>query len=114
MTAVFDVIHVGKTQVYGSDLIVKLPPLKEYTHPPLMRLITSYPQKTVRGKTQIIREEEDQDLMRYWGAQEERLGYYFSARKLLDSLLGTSVSALSALQVCSAYCRCMWMQLSTH
>eukprot|EP00884_Botryococcus_braunii_P020013 jgi/Botrbrau1/6696/Bobra.0202s0033.2 len=76
--------------VYASDVIVKLPPLKEYAQPPLMRLITSYPQKTARGKTQILREEKDQDLIGYWEAREDRLGYYFSTRKLWDNLMGTS------------------------
>lgn len=100
-------VYVGESQVYGSDLVVKLPPLQEYTHPPLMRLITSYPQKTVRGKSQILREEEDQDLMRYWEGQEERLGYYFSARKLWDSLLGTSVSAFMLYCSILPYSCCM-------
>jgi hypothetical protein len=88
--------------VYASDVIVKLPPLKEYAQPPLMRLITSYPQKTGRGKTQILREEEDQNLIGYWEAREDRLGYYFSTRKLWDNLIGTSVSALSGLRSSSA------------
>jgi hypothetical protein len=81
-------------QVYASDVIVKLPPLKEYAQPRPTRFITSYPQKTGQGLTQILREEEDSELLRYWEAREDHLGYYYSARKLWDNLTGASVSSL--------------------
>eukprot|EP00884_Botryococcus_braunii_P008023 jgi/Botrbrau1/17221/Bobra.0799s0004.1 len=88
----FSELFAGRNFRYvnASDIVCKLPPGKGYAHPPMLRMITSYPQKTDRGDTRVFREEDGPALSRQWETTEDRLGYYYSAHKLWDSIRGVS------------------------